>query len=383
MNILIVSRGIPTEKYKNYGVFEYDQAKALQRYGHNVIIVIIDLRSIIKWRKWGFNVSAQDSLTIYSISMPVGRLGKITQTVGCICLNRIYKKIFIKHGVPDIIHTHFPYIAYYPARLRKKYRVALVMTEHFSQIMKNEIKKSIYKTALYAYCRSDQVLAVSPVLKKAIYDKFNVDARIIPNIVDEKIFYYLSDPKSENINFLSVGSLNKNKRMDLAITAFSEAFKDCENVSLFIFGEGPEKHNLLDLINKLHVSSKVKIMGLQSRAKIASYLNQTHCFVLVSENETFGVAYIEALACGVPVIATKCGGPELFVDENNGLLISKNNKHELIKALIYFKNNYNTYNRSAISQRILRKYSSHAVAAELTKVYEEVLYQFDHKKDNI
>jgi len=99
--------------------------------------------------------------------------------------------------------------------------------------------------------------------------------------------------------------------------------------------------------------------------------------VLVSQSETFGVAYIEALSMGVPVIATKCGGPEVFVNDKNGLLIDVNNKKQLIEAMKYMYNNIDRYDRKAISRDIREKFSSAAVANKIEEVYKVLLMMND------
>ena len=76
-----------------------------------------------------------------------------------------------------------------------------------------------------------------------------------------------------------------------------------------------------------------------TRDKIAEILRASDCFVLPSKLETFGVVYIEAMACGVPVNATRCGGPESFVDDWNGALIAINDHEALVNSLKYMLEN--------------------------------------------
>ena len=93
---------------------------------------------------------------------------------------------------------------------------------------------------------------------------------------------------------------------------------------------------------------------------------------MASVSETFGVAYLEALSCGIPVIATRCGGPECFVNEHNGIMVDPDDVDALAKALLSMY-----CNRAAIAQEIRENYSSQAVAATLMKQYEKVAEQKD------
>lgn len=130
---------------------------------------------------------------------------------------------------------------------------------------------------------------------------------------------------------------------------------------------------LESLINKYGLNSQIKLMGLCTRERIAEQFKKSDCFVLVSKSETFGVAYVEALACGIPVIATRCGGPEMFVNANNGLMIDINDIEQLTEAMDYMYNHIDNYNRKDISMEIRKKFSAKVVATELTNLYRKIL----------
>ena len=76
MFVLFISRGYPTKKYKMNGIFEFDQAKAVASLGHKVVFAAIDLRSIRRWRKWGFERKSINGVEIYCINIPLGRVPK-------------------------------------------------------------------------------------------------------------------------------------------------------------------------------------------------------------------------------------------------------------------------------------------------------------------
>ena len=374
MYTLFITRGYPTEKYKTNGIFEYDQAKALVKQGCKVVYAAIDVRSIRRWRKWGIQREYKDGVHIYAINIPLGRVPKkILRTFSFLGLKLLYKKIVKEKGVPDILHAHFTGPAFSASKLKEITDIPLVITEHFSQINREEISEDLFKIAKMAYNKADALIAVSPALAKKIHINFGINPIYIPNIVDLDVFKYEDKEESEYFNFVSTGNLIETKRMDLTIEAFYRAFGNNPKVTLTIFGQGPERKKLEDLISKYNLNSQVKLMGLCSREEIAKQLKQCDCFVLASQSETFGVAYIEALAMGVPVIATKCGGPEAFVNEKNGLMVNVNDVEELTEALIYMYNNINMYDRKSISIEIQNKFSSEVVANKIINIYKEYL----------
>ena len=204
---------------------------------------------------------------------------------------------------------------------------------------------------------------------------FEIKSRYLPNIVDVKTFDYEPIKKTKDgvFRFISVGNLKFSKRMDLIIEAFHNVFSDTPNMTLTIFGEGKERCKIEKLIKQYDLEGKVKLMGMQPRSVIAEELKSSDCFVLPSRFETFGVVYAEALSTGLPVIATKCGGPECFVHEENGWLIPVDDKDALGYAMRCMYENKKMFDRKRISEEIKAKFSPESVAKELIKVFKEVI----------
>jgi len=373
MYVMIVSRGYPTNKYKMNGIFEFDQAKALAKEGHKVVFAAIDVRSLRRWRKWGIEQQKIQGVNVYVINIPVGRLPKlILHKVTIIALSILYKLILKKLGKPDVIHAHFTNLGYAALTLKNKINVPLVITEHSSLIIKPIIDDQLFNTAKEAYMHADAVIAVSPSLVNVIKNKFNINALYVPNIVDTSVFSYSVRDESKTFNFVSTGNLRIIKRMDLTVKAFYSAFHDDSSVTLTIFGEGAERPKIEALIKEFNIESRVVLMGTCSREVISEKLKNSDCFVLASRAETFGVAYVEALATGVPVIATKCGGPETFVNKDNGLLIPVDGLDELVIAMKYMYQNIKIFDKEKISDQIKSKFSPEQISKKLVEVYEKV-----------
>ncbi|MGH4140118.1 glycosyltransferase [Clostridium sp.] len=374
MYIMIISRGFPTNKYKMNGIFEFDQAKALAKAGSKVVFAAIDMRSIRRWRKWGMERHEIDGVNVYVINIPGGRLPKaILYKITSIGLSILYKVILKEVGKPDILHAHFTDLGYAAVKLKQQINVPLVITEHSSLINKPVIEKQLLSIAKVAYEQADAVIAVSPALANGIRDKFNKKVLYVPNIVDTDLFTCAIRGEGETFNFVSIGNLNYGKRMDLTIESFYTAFHDLPLVTLTIFGEGEERAKLEGIIKRHSLENRVVLMGMCSREVITEKLKSTDCFVLASRSETFGVAYIEALASGVPVIATKCGGPEVFIHEKNGCMIPVDDFNALVRAMVYIYKNNMIFDREKISAEIKLKFSPDCVSKKLLEVYKDVI----------
>lgn len=374
MYVMIISRGYPTNKYKMNGIFELDQAKALAKAGSKVVLAAVDVRSIRRWRKWGLERHEIDGVIVYVINIPGGILPKvILHKVTSIGISFLYKLILKELGKPEVLHVHFTDLGYAALTLKQNTDVPFIITEHSSLINKPVIENQLFNTAKAVYEQADAVVAVSPALANVIKNKFNIKSIYIPNIVDTNLFKYTIKPTSITFNFVSIGNLIIGKRMDLTIEAFYIAFRDLSDVTLTIFGEGDERIKIEGIIRKYHLENKVFLMGMCSREVIKEKLKTSDCFVLASQSETFGVAYIEALASGVPVIATKCGGPEVFVNEENGCMISVDNLDELVSAMKYMYKNIKAFDGEKISFEIQLKFSPECVSTKLLELYNDVI----------
>ena len=123
----------------------------------------------------------------------------------------------------------------------------------------------------------------------------------------------------------------------------------------------------------LNIDKQVKFLGRLSQKEVKIEMSKSHVFVLSSNYETFGVVLIEAMACGIPVITTKCGGPEDIVNQNNGVLVEKNNKEELSKAMINIKNNIQKYDKDFIINDIKDRFGEKAFISNVKKYYLDIL----------
>ena len=156
----------------------------------------------------------------------------------------------------------------------------------------------------------------------------------------------------------------------MLIKAFAKVNKNHSETRLVILGGGAEMNNLKQLVKVLNLSEKVTLFGYASRNKVKEFMQLSDCFVLPSIVETFGVVLIEAMACGVPVLASKCGGPESIVTKETGFLF-ENNEEALLSAMKHlYKSNYSS---EKIRKYTIERYSEFAVAKQISNIYNSII----------
>lgn len=374
MKVAVISRGIPSAQYPLNGIFEFDQAKALAKIGVEVAFIAIDFRALSYKRKFGLFQYERDGVHVFELSLPIGVYRRALPVLQRLLLIPV-RKMLKSFGKPDIVHAHFYSIAAIASILKRKFCIPFVVTEHSSKLNRNllEISRLDARIAANAYQKADRVVVVSKALAANLKRNFGVEGQIIPNIVDVSNFQYVERQKKDGFKFISVGNLIKIKGFDLLIRAFAEAFKDDKTVKLSIVGDGPERKALQDAVNQYGIGDQITFLRTIGREKVKQIYYDSDAFVLSSRSETFGVVFIEAMATGLPVIATRCGGPESFVDENNGMLVKVNDVDELADAMRKIRANYKNYNPMQISEKCREKFAPDVVAEKIISVYNQYL----------
>lgn len=337
MKILFYTNVYPDEEGSLGGIFIHNQAMALQKAGHNIAVLFIDFRSLRKKRKFAFSEYVLEGIKVYRYAFPCGPVFPLIDAVGTMLTENTYKRVIKIFGKPDIIYAHFGGSAKHVLQTVKVHSVPLVLLEHDSGMLTGQIEKQRLEERKTAYNESAAVIAVSTALKKKMQGLTNKTIEVVPNIIPDYMFEYKDMPNKASLSdflFISVGNLIKSKSFDLTITAFANVVQKHRNAKLIIVGEGPEEDGLRKLVNELGVKDKVDFKGKISNMDLANLLKICDCFVLTSKFETFGVVYIEAMASGLPVIATRCGGPEEFINPKNGILVPVDDTEAISEAMV-------------------------------------------------
>lgn len=378
MYILIISRGFPSKREPQFGCFEKDQADALVKLGHKVVVASVDSRFRMYWRKLGVTHNKYGKLDVWNIFIVPGVITalagyKFNQYVKELQMLYLFKKIIHAHGMPDVIYGHYSFWISLGVPIKRKYGIPLIGLEHNSCFNNRQLTKYLTKISLYAYSNTDMLLAVSNKLRNSILSHLGKDSLVIYNMVGEEFCEPYKFIDSDKVSFVAVGSLIYRKGFDLLLEAFCSARLPRNRWSLDIIGGGEEQKTLQQHINKVGLQDNIKLLGQKTKTEIIDILKKSDVFVLSSRQETFGVVYIEAMALGLPVIATVCGGPEEFVQKSDGLLVPVNDVSALTDAIKYMYDHYKEYDRQTISENCKRRFAPNVIARQLTEVFEQVV----------
>tara|TARA_R110001583_G_scaffold195505_1_gene374528 strand:+ start:3661 stop:4821 length:1161 start_codon:yes stop_codon:yes gene_type:complete len=279
-----------------------------------------------------------------------------------------------KLGGVDLIHAHVGYPAGCLAEhISERTGVPYVLTEHMGPFPFPSLLRRgrLIPELLSAYANASRVIAVSPA-QAAMMKLYGIsNPLVIPNFVDEREFD-CALPQGEKFGFLTVCSVTVAKGVGDLLRAIALWRPSAGKVEFRIIGDGPDFHYFRSESERLGISDLVNWYGAVPRNQIATFFKGCHAFVMPSHCESFGMVYAEAIACGKPVIATKCGGPEFIVNGGNGVLVEVADVDSLCRALQDIHNNWTHFSASDIRRDFMKRFSRFAVSRSLMQVYEEV-----------
>lgn len=250
-------------------------------------------------------------------------------------------------------------------------------SRNYSAISKNIIKR-IEKYVFKNF--ADKIIFPSKAARKNFLGKMKIrksNTKVINNPIDLTTIDELKIEKVNNKHFqdnlpsfVAVGELISRKGYSNLIKAFN---KLSQKAQLFILGEGPIRKELKELAISLDINDKVHLIGHKNNPY--KYMYNSLAFVHPALWEGFGIVIIEAMACGIVPIVTKCpGGAKEIIDNNkNGLLVEPNNITELSKAMSFLlqnKEKNKKMSRAARDKALL--FSSKKIVAQYEKAFKNL-----------
>ena len=238
---------------------------------------------------------------------------------------------------------------------------------------------------------SKLIICVSNYTKFKIQNQISLEESkffILPNTVNEKRFYISLKPKylmdRYNIDeeckiILTLCRLDgreKYKGYDKIIQILPNVMVEVPKIKYIIGGKGNDIYRIKRLINKLGLQDKVMITGFIHEEELVDYYNLCDVFVMPSKGEGFGIVFLEALACGKPVIAgNKDGSVDALLSGRLGVLVNPDNLEEIAESIInFFSGNLSNYfyDPEYLRENMLKHYGSKVFHRRVSKLLKQL-----------
>jgi len=385
LHVLVIPSWYPTKHGILRGIFFREQAIALREEGVKIGVVYPDFRSLreisataLLENYFQSTMQLDHGVPTYRVSVWNIPIKKVKQRVFVVLANYMLKKYIHEFGMPDVLHAQSALYGGLAAKfVGSELGIPYVVTEHSSSVCTGLFEDWQPSVISNVYENAASVVSVSGYLAgkmRSYYSSGSIE--IVPNYIDSDFF---CEPPLERVmtpyRFLSIGWLNGKKGMELLIRAFSAAFASNRNILLEIGGDGPERLALEKLVAELGIKNSVIFLGSLDREQVRDAMWRASAYVSASQLETFGVTIIEALSTGLPVIATRSGGPEDIISSQVGMLVENKNVDALAYGLSYIFNHRNGFfgKQKEIRDYSVRKFGKSIVSKKMIKIFIDAI----------
>jgi glycosyltransferase involved in cell wall biosynthesis len=366
MRVLFLTTWYPNKNNPNHGIFVQDQAHALSR-EHDICVVAARIDySVFHFSKLKTertqNQKIEEVRLLISKSLPVFNQ-----------LNFFIRAFFASHRIakefkPDIIHGNIGYPgAFWSWLVSKAIGKPYVITEHTK--ITNNFRSFIHKRlTLFGFKHAAGIISVSHNHARELARHTHRKITVIPNVIKFSKFQNVKLlPAASPVQIGFLGGMNTPvKGLDILLNALAKVEGD---YVLHVGGKGTLMEEYKQLAKKLGVEGKCIFYGFIPLDEVPQFFGRVHFLVSASRFETFGIAMVEALASGLPVLATDSGGPQDFIDETNGIIVPKENVQSMTEGLNKMMTIYSDYDAQKIKTNILFKFSTENFIKQVNEVY--------------
>ncbi len=309
--------------YGGSGAVATELGLALARRGHEVHFITYD--SPFRLRGYA------ERVYFHQVETRMGRYPLFDHFPYTLALASKQHEVALREEL-DVLHVHYaiPHATTaYLARemLRGTRTLRVITTLHGTDITLVGQESSFYGITRFSIEQSDAVTAVSTFLRDETYRAFGCvgcDVRVIPNFVNLEEYHPASGPRTEALApadhklIIYVSNFREVKRVKDVVRVFARISRAMP-ATLLMIGDGPDRPDAEKEAGELGVVGHVRFLGRLD--SVETLLQASDLFLLPSQTESFGLAALEAMACGAPVVATRAGGlPEVVDDGVNGIL---------------------------------------------------------------
>lgn len=360
------------------GVVGTELGKHLARRGHEVHFISSD----VPFRLTEYH----ENIVYHAVESPSYPLFREPQYLLALATKIV--QVSREYGL-DIVHAHYavPHAtaAYLAKQMLGTERPRIITTLHGTDITLVGNDPSYSETVAFSINSSEGVTAVSESLRADTYRELavTVPIRVIPNFLDCDVYRRNEPPelrqryaRADVPVIAHVSNFRPVKRVDLVVEAFRQIRQHMQ-AKLLLIGDGPERGHTMQQVHALGLGADVHFLGRQDN--IITLLSVSDLFLLPSEKESFGLAALEAMACGVPVVASRAGGlPEVIVDGQTGFLVPVGDAAAMAARSLQLLQNGELHARMAVAgvARVRSEYCATRIVPQYEAYYEEMLTPF-------
>ena len=363
--VLHLAKWYPNKEEPLLGIFIQKHIQAVQQSFDNKVISIYQTNAINSniHREVNYFNSTEEVIFYHK----KGLLNKIW------VLYRVWKEI--KNFQPHLIHAHVmgwtSTLAYFISNIDQ---TPFLISEHWSGYRKNGYSQLKYLSKILRKKSAKKAILICVVSNFLKEDMLKCGVKgnytTLGNVVDSKA---LDIEKNKTFSFVFAGDLvQETKNVKGILEAFSEVLKHHKEIKMDIIGDGKDLKNYKNLSDQLKLNNHVSFHGNQSNDYVFKTLSQSHVLIVNSYFETFSIICAEALLCGIPVISTKCGGPESFLNDETGILIDCDSNNQLIKAMKDMVTNYDKYEPEKL-KIMVQQFSMESICKKINQEYLRAL----------
>ena len=308
----------------------------------------------------------------------------VSATVAVRCTNSLINSL-----KPDIVHWHDIYHSSITTKLLTENSATFVCTNHASNFLEQFEKGAVYHYLLKLLLKHAQgVIAPSEELSFKS-SKFNENVKFIPNGVDVNFFVPSSSYRKDicqklNIDendFLIVSPrrMDRKNGLEVLILSIPLLVQHHKNIKVVIAGGGNEelKNEYLRLCEQLHVENYFRFIGNKTQKEMSEILPSADLVVIPSHREAVSLSALEALSCGVPVVASNTGGLPYLINDSNGALFETGSHEDLALKLKFHLDNQNALQEKGEKGRrdVMEQLTWNKIALQTIEFYRSTISQ--------
>lgn len=385
MNILVLTPWFPNYPHDQHGNFVLDSIESLCAIGHRVHVLVTrpfgrsscaTIRP--EMRKRGFSLNC-----IPYFSIPRNYLRFVSNQLYLRGCTETLRKIIVERDI-DVIHAHTEMAGYLACRVTEEAQVPVVTTLHGINTCHRYLNGIGQKTFLsQVFSHPKRLVVVGAPLLKFIQNYVNSSShvRVVENGFREQGALPFRMRKAfaspNKVNIVSVSNLVKGKGIEVNLAALGQPeIQGLSNWHYHIIGDGPLRSKLELHARKFNLAEKVTFYGQCSHDIVYQILSTCDVFSLPSAPEAFGIAYLEAMACGLLAIGVEGQGPSSFIENGRtGLLIREGDVEGLTFRFSSILKNPVSYIPLARAghEHVWQHYTWQKHAKTMTTVFQEAL----------